>query len=83
MPIQYIVLFSVCIVFVVQISKPLETPKGSLYLRVYLCEIISNTWFSVHGYVHGSNYMGNHHSQADHGHRHENNSSGFMLHSAR
>lgn len=57
---------------------PSRTKK---FTSVYYCEIIYCTWFSVRGYVHGSNYMGNHHSQADHRQRHENNSSGFMLHS--
>ncbi len=50
------------------------------FTSVYYCAVIYCRWFSVSGYGHGSNYMGNHYSQADHRQRHENNSSGFMLH---
>lgn len=54
--------------------------RMKLFTSVYFDEIIYPAWFSVSEYVHGSNYIGNHHSQADHRQRHENNSSGFILH---
>lgn len=50
-----------------------------LFTSANFDEIIRPARFCVGEYVRGSNYIGNHHSRGDHGQRHENNSSGFML----
>lgn len=50
-----------------------------LFTSANFDEIICPARFCVGEYVRGSNYIGNHHSRGDHGQRHENNSSGFML----